>query len=402
MIDEILMKAVVDTIPQWYIAEYGPHKYKLKVKHSHLRFCSYTPMSPKLQKFYDYSNRMLPLWKRIMSASPLAIHSDFVQSILALKWLSLFDSEISWSELFTFIRKTVIRSYENHPVTLNLIISPGKGKIKISDPDFDKFLGPLANSQHIYFKLDKQLNFLEYDEIPWGSINETKDYKFNPEFLQPIASILKKGEISVHLTSSGDIIFMNSDGIIASRRKLAWHFYDVFNFSDFMIKLFKRDIRACRLLETMLDLSYHRRGALIIFDPNCTVIKQMISPGASTCNKYGTPDLFRGILAKSFITPTENNENKNNCTNIRKKRLFLEIASIDGAVICNNEGLMAFGAMIKPHPNVNIHRGARTTAAESAYRWGGVVLNVSSDGDVNIFFESSDGKNRCDAIITFM
>ncbi len=405
MIDEILMKAVIDTIPQWYTAKHGPHQYKLLVKHklsvkySHLCFYSHTPLSPKLQKFYEYANKSLPKWKRTMSISPLAVHVDFVQAILALKWLDLFDPKIDWRELFLFIRNTGNRSYENHPVALNLIISPGKGKVKITNPDFNKFLDPLANSQQVFLRIDKQLNFLDYEEISWTKIKETEDNKFSPDFLQPIASVLKKGEISVHLTSCGDIIFMNSDGIIASRRKQFWHFYDVFNFSESMIKLFKNN-RAGKLLETMLDLSYKRRGALIVFDPNCTVIKQLVSTSSSACAKYGTPDLFRSMLSKSFFTP--DNATTKKPTVIRKKRLFLEIASIDGAVVCNNEGIMAFGAMIKPHPNVRSHPGARTTAAESAYRWGGIALSVSADGDISIYFESPNKVNKCDAVITFM
>ena len=397
MIDKMLMKAIIDTIPQWYTAEHGPHQYKLITKQAQLQFFSYSPLSPKLQKFYEYANTMLPVWKRIMSTSPLPIHSDFIQGILALEWLKIFDSEINWRELLLFIRKTGNRSYENHPINLNLIISPGKGKNKIYSPDFNKFLDPLASSQQVFFRVDKQLNFLEYDEIPWIKIKETEDYKFSPEFLQPIASVLKKGEISVHLTSHGDAIFMDSNGIIASKRNISWHFYDVYNFLESMIKLFGNNSRAHRLLETMLDLSYLRRGALIVYDPLCTVIRQIVNPGSSACKKYGKPDAFRRMLAKSFVTPDSEKPET-----VRKKRLFIEVASIDGAVICNNEGLMAFGAMVKPHPNVSSHRGARTAAAESAYKWESIALCVSTDGEIKIYFESSDGKHECDAIITFM
>ena len=398
VIDKILMQAVVDTVPQWYTAKYAPYQYKLSINQSQLQFSSHTILSSKLEKLYEYANRMLPIWKRIMSISPLAVHVDFVQSTLALKWFELFDPEINWRELFLYIRKTATRSYENNPVTFNFIISPGQGKIKIYNPDFNKFLDPLSNSPQVYFRLDKQLNFLSYEEIPWTSIKETESYKYSPEFLQPTASTLKKGEISVHLTSNGDIIFMNIDGIIASRRKLSWHFYDVFNFTESIVKLFNNNRRVFSLLGTMLDLTYQRHGALIVYDPNDKVIKQMVSIHSATCKKHGNPDLFRNMLAKSFRIP----DTINQAGFIRKKRLFLEIAGIDGAIICNDEGLLAFGAMIKPHPNVNSHRGARTTAAESAYRWGGIPLGVSSDGDINIYFESSDGKNKCDAIISFM
>ncbi len=398
MIDEILMKAIIDTIPQWYLAEYGPYEYRLNLKKAELKFFSPTPISPKLKTLFDYANRMLPMWKKILAASPLAIHVDFITAVLALKWLSIFDSEINWRELLAYLRDASKRSFENHPVTINIIISPGKGKYNITAPEFQYAFDPLVTSQQVYIRVDKQLNFMEYDEIPWSNITEIEEYKFNPEFLQPIASILKPGEISVHLTSGGDIIFMNSDGIIASRRKLFWHFYDVFNFSDSARKIFKGTPHAPKLLELMLDLSYQRRGALVVYDPNNTVIEQMVSQNSSVCNRFGSPDLFHKIISDSFTTP----ENHKDLKIIHKKRLFLEIAGIDGAVICNENGLLAFGAMIKPHPNVRSHRGARSTAAESAYMWGGIATGVSSDGDISIFFESSDGKNKCGASLVFM
>jgi hypothetical protein len=72
-------------------------------------------------------------------------------------------------------------------------------------------------------------------------------------------------------------------------------------------------------------------------------------------------------------------------------------------VIFDDNSLLAFGAMIKPHHLVEGVEGARSTAAESAFRWGGVPAKVSADGDITILFKSAGaGKRRCNARLSFL
>ena len=76
---------------------------------------------------------------------------------------------------------------------------------------------------------------------------------------------------------------------------------------------------------------------------------------------------------------------------------------MDGAVIFNQARILAFGAMIEPHAKANSETGARTTAARSAYYWGGHPSKISSDGEISIYFESDDGKGgTCDAQLEFL
>lgn len=87
---------------------------------------------------------------------------------------------------------------------------------------------------------------------------------------------------------------------------------------------------------------------------------------------------------------------------MNKRRLIAEIASVDGAVIFDTGGVVAFGAVIKPHNSVSSETGARTTAAKSAYRHGGIPLKISSDGQASVYFQSSDGDKECEATLEFL
>ena len=87
---------------------------------------------------------------------------------------------------------------------------------------------------------------------------------------------------------------------------------------------------------------------------------------------------------------------------LRRKRRLIEMAGVDGAVVFDDDHLLAVGALIRSHPNVGNQLGARATAARSAYLWGGRPIKVSSDGDVAIFFKSRNGPNECDAVMNFL
>ena len=87
---------------------------------------------------------------------------------------------------------------------------------------------------------------------------------------------------------------------------------------------------------------------------------------------------------------------------IKKKRQLIELACIDGAIIFDDNNLLAVGALIRSHPDTGSQLGARITAARSAYLWGAHPIAVSSDGDVTVHFQSRSGDEHCDAVMNFL
>ena len=79
---------------------------------------------------------------------------------------------------------------------------------------------------------------------------------------------------------------------------------------------------------------------------------------------------------------------------LRRKRRLIEMSGVDGAVVFDDERLLAVGALIRSHPDVGNQLGARATAARSAFLWGGRPIKVSSDGDVTIHFKSRNRVER--------
>jgi len=78
------------------------------------------------------------------------------------------------------------------------------------------------------------------------------------------------------------------------------------------------------------------------------------------------------------------------------------MACVDGALVFDDERLLAVGALVRSHPNVGNQLGARATAARSAYLWGAHPIKVSSDGDVTLYFKSRGPDDECDAVMQFL
>ena len=71
-------------------------------------------------------------------------------------------------------------------------------------------------------------------------------------------------------------------------------------------------------------------------------------------------------------------------------------------VIFDENKLLAVGAIIKPHKNASEESGARSTAALSAYHYGGHPVKVSPDGEVTVYFASKNDEDMCHATIEFL
>jgi hypothetical protein len=203
-------------------------------------------------------------------------------------------------------------------------------------------------------------------------------------------------DVSVHLTSRGDMVVMNKLGLLAARRQGRWKAYDVQTLKNCIGSIVGDYWVGCNIFEVLFDLSFKRHGALLIFDPNHKVLEKIVN-NASVGGR--TADAPRKILGSSINHLALGDANALTA----KKWLLLELASIDGAVVFDKDRVLAFGAMIAPDSKVGSHAGARTTAALSAYHHGGHPIKISSDGDITVYF-TSKGKNnkQCPANLSFL
>ena len=399
MSGQLVISSILSLVPQWYQANVGPKEYRLQIGRSAARFFSHINLTPEISKLKEYAESKSDKLLSFAVEFPHSVAVDLIQEFLALKWLELIGPHIFWKRGLAYFRELSERTYENCPVTKNLIITKLGGNHDITESRHSKVIDPLATSPQVYIKVDGQFRFCDYCEVKWGEVTETLQYKFHPEFLHPYFCVLKRGEFSMHKTARNDFIIMSPGGVIATKRHGRWKFYDTNTLKNSLYEILSNYRIACNLYEVILDLSFRRHGALLVYDPEHKTLNRIANPHSLMSGIQPNPASAHGILnvALRKINVRGWNDEKP-----RMKRVFLELAGLDGAVIFDARDVLAFGAMIQTHPNATNQQGARTTAALSAYHWGALPVKVSADGEAKCYFTSiSKDQERCSAVLDF-
>lgn len=400
------LRTVISLVPNWYVADCGPFKHILRAGEETVEFFSHRRLTPELNDLITHAREDLPRLLSVAVNLPSVTAVNYIQEHFAKVWLRLRSPDINWEKLLDYLSAVSDRTYENQRVSYNFVIGEGEGSLSITDGRIQKIFDPLATSMHTFIKLNKDIEFAGYEEIRWEEIKDTQEYKFYPEFLQPIAGNLRPSEYSVHQTLRGDLVIMNAAGMVAAKRKGRWKLYDVNTFKNSIVDAIvdtvegtrTQDYRVgCNLFEIMFDLSFKRHGALLVYDPNRRVLERVRNRGSIIAGQEADQ-------AHSLLAPVIRGIQM--CSrphHSRKKRLLLEIASMDGAVLFTPTEVLAFGAMIDQHENAGNETGARSTAARSALYWGGLPIKVSADGEISIYFRSYGRPGgSCEAQLEFL
>jgi hypothetical protein len=347
----------------------------------------------------EYIQNHLVGWIAKMPAIPTPRSLQQVEEDIAVRWLELSNPSVQWNKFIAYIEHIRFRTYENSRVTTNLVIGSGQGSLSLADESIQKIIDPLSSSMQVYFRVDRELRFLDYQEILWKDVSESAEYRFIPEFLEPFASTLQAGEFSIHLHRHGDFFIMDSNGLLAANRKGRWQLYDAQAVKNSVCDIMGNITMGSNLFELMFDLSYRRHGALLVYDPAHKVMEHVVNPQSIIGGESPSPDAARAMISPVIREIHLGRTDRR----ITKKKLFLEIAGLDGAVLFDDRELLAVGAMIRQHPKLGSYLGARTIAAQSAYRYGGIPIKVSADGEIQVLFESRDNEGRVsDAELTMM
>jgi len=421
-------REIIRLVPHWYEAQYGPEQYTIPVGGHTARFCNHCRLTPNLRTFLSRicaRTKALPLEHFVNLPSLI----DVLLESFAIEWLRMHSPTTDWVRFIKYLESLARRTYENQPVALNLIIRQGQGLGDITRPRIQKFFDRLASSTFSYLAVDSDLRLIEYGEVEWSQVKAATSYKFHPEFLHPIHSVMDETDLSAHLTVGGDLIIMSKAGLLATRRNRKWKIYDVRTFKNSLAYCLGNDYVGANLFEVVFDLSFRRQGSLLIYDPEHLVADHILNTESIIGDDYrlkaqgstgaSLPGIITAVTANGSTGGLKSDYNSETgqsmivasiadtsvgrkAGSLRRKRRLIEMSGVDGAVVFDDDNLLAVGALIRSHPNVGNQLGARVTAARSAYLWGGRPIKVSSDGDVTVYFKSRNSNNECDAAMNFL
>ena len=414
-----IAREIIRLVPHWYEAAFGPEQFSIPVGSRSVRFCNHSRLTPALRTFLtriSARTQTLPL-EHFVNLPGLI---DVVLESFAIEWLQMHSPGTDWVRFIRYLESIARRTYENQPVALNLIIRQGRGSGDITRPYIQKFFDRLASSTFSFLAVDSDLRLIEYGEVSWSQVQASPSYKFHPEFLHPIHSVMDETDFSAHLTTGGDLIIMSKAGLLATRRNRKWKIYDVRTFKNSLAYCLGSHYAGANLFEVVFDLSFRRQGSLLIYDPNHLISDHILNgesiiedprQGKTATTRRGaaksatgeTKPAPRGETGQKLIVDSIADISVGRrAGSLRRKRRLIEMCGVDGAVVFDDERLLAVGALIRSHPDVGNQLGACATAARAAYLWGGRPIKVSSDGDVTIHFKSRNGSSECDAVMNFL
>jgi len=403
MIRAEIASEIIRLVPSWYQAKCGPQRYLLKIADHEEPFFHHSTLTPSLETF------LARLHLAAIDVDPQRIHAspgllDILLESLAIEWLQIHSPTTDWPRIIEYLEQVSRRTHETESVSLNLVVQAGKGSGDITQPNVQKFLDRLGSSLFSFLAVDRSLHLIEYGAVEWSQIRDADSPRFCPQFLHPIHSILAPGELCAHLTPQGDLILLDRNGLLAARCRRKWKLYDTPSFTDSLAYCVGSAAVVANLLEVIFDLSFRRKGALLIYDPKHEIRGHILNRESIVFSGWRTgvsveagAESGQGVIAPSLRDLAIGRDVKA----LRRKIRLIELANVDGALVFDDDQLLAAGAIIESHPNAGDQLGARTTAARSAYLWGACPMNVSSDGDVTVYFKSRGDGEECDAVMQF-
>jgi hypothetical protein len=385
--EQELFLQLVDTVPHWYVAEHGPVAHSFAIDSHRLQFASHSRPGPELAAILDLIQSRLRQWAASLPEFAAFRDLSLVQREVAVAWLRQHDAVVAWERLLAWADRLEFRTSENRNQSLNLILSPGTGSTDVTQVSLQKGLDSIATTGEVFLEVDKHLRFLDYREIAKDDVCAIRSPSLGPAFLDAYTSVLTPGRWSFHMTERGERVILDQSGLVASFRKGRWFIYDRPALLDAAAAIFGSAEVGRNVLLTALDLSYLRHGALLVFDPAGSVARHLVGSAYRGPAEGEAPDI-QSLLSRRVATIRLSAADERES----QRKLLFELATLDGAVLFDASSVLAFGGILHLHDAAQRQRqlGARTTAAYSAYHWGGVPILISADGEITIVFESRD------------
>ena len=236
--------------------------------------------------------------------------------------------------LIKYLETLARRTYENQPVALNLIIAQRDGSGRHHRARDSELLRPACL---VALLLPCRGRRPAADAL-WRSgvgrsASRAASYKFHPEFLHPIHSVMDDSDLSAHLTAQGDLIIMSKAGLLATRRKRKWKIYDVRTFKNSLSYCLGNHYVGANLFEVVFDLSFRRQGSLLIYDPEHLVADHILNPESILAAPQGSNGdaPLPAVCGQALIGRSIEDISVGKKTGaLKRKRRLIEMACVDG------------------------------------------------------------------------
>lgn len=324
-----------------------------------------------------------------------AISRTFDENIVARHLETHLGLSLSVSSIFSELHKLSEQTYENKSLTFGCILEPRpNGSDKGSFPDHflrTKKYKALSDGFRTVYRISPSGNVLGFIDLPDQYTPLTEKHYF-PEWAKFLASASRSGRCGIALSRQGDILVFDNGTLRFTYRYGRWQYWN----HSHIVNLLRDRAKAQRVPKNVLgsvvntiyraalDISFRRSGGLFVVLHN----KNDLGGLAKSADRLG--DAHRPESDREFDTILRKHKAQS-----LARAVLVELASLDGAVVLANSGLiLAYGAVLQPKKAGNLKgtEGSRTKAAIGASNYG-LAIKISSDGGITVYFEGKEFLN---------
>lgn len=289
--------------------------------------------------------------------------------------------------LLRFVRSLGQETYENQRLSYGVVMSGLRGDegAPVSAAFDNKRFKRISDGFSTALVVDAagRINELLSLPVPRG---EALSRRKRPWWAAGLAEAANSEDgVGVALTRNGDILVVSNGALAFTQRAGKWRKWDhaailrrLRSQWDFRGRPLQVNDVLSYLYHLALDLSFRRSGALLVVAGSEKKATRLLTSRAdrmiSSVRKEPEKSLDSSLATRAIQRSD--------------RRVAADLAGLDGALVVDRTGkLLAYGAMTQSAGSA--HQGARTRAAIAASRHG-VVIKVSSDGDITFFRQGKE------------
>jgi len=324
-----------------------------------------------------------------------AIAREFDESVVSDHIQRHHKLELPVSAVLSSLHTLSEQSYENKALTFGCVLDPTDTEVadftNVFPSDFlrSKKYKALSDGFRTAYWVSTHgavVGFVDLDRTGVVPLSEKNHF---PDWSEPIAKVSRSGRCGVALSRQGDILIFDEGTLRLTYRYGQWQYWNHVH----LVKLLRDRAKAQRVPKRMLgrvvgtiyrvalDVSFRRSGGLFVILHNKDNLHDIVRPGDAIGDsaRESTDASFDAVVAQRTIQSLP-------------RSVAVELASLDGAVVLRNSGqVVAYGAVLQPKKSGKLHgsEGSRTKAAIGASNYG-LVVKVSSDGDISVYHDGNE------------
>jgi hypothetical protein len=351
---------------------------------------------------YDICKRVALTTSRLMRSQatsweppfPQAISGAFDESVVALHLTEYHGFLVPLSETLAALHKLSEQSYENKSLTLGCLVEPVPSGIQEGQAFPRAFLSSkkykaLSDGYHTAYRISSDGTMTDFVDLEKIDSRDLTEKHFYPEWAEPMAKASRSGRCGIALSRQGDILVFEEGTLRFTYRYGKWQYWN----HAHLLNLLRDRAKAQRvpvnvlgrvvfaIYRAALDISFRRSGGLFLILNSKKELRQVVRDGDAIRDRKRRPldRAFDAAVAKHKVQAIP-------------RRVLVELASLDGAVVIANSGeLLAYGAILQPTTPGILQgtEGSRTKAAIGGSN-NGLAVKVSSDGDITVYYKGSE------------